>query len=136
MPAGAKPFLLNGISNNIAALKNGTNSKAHNTTAVPSAAANGGCVGGQGVAAEVSAAADAPASAVQLAVPDWFALHTASRSSGAGSIVASQPLSHDAKLKQGMYGVVRSLLRVLERGTVGKAIVDTVVDACSAMQVR
>lgn len=34
-----------------------------------------------------------------------------------------------------MYGVVRSLLRVLEKGVLGKAILDTVLDACSAMQV-
>eukprot|EP00775_Hariotina_reticulata_P011247 gene11247-11396_t len=39
-----------------------------------------------------------------------------------------------AKPFLGMYGVVRSLLRVLERGIVGKAILDAVVDACSAMQ--
>ena len=41
----------------------------------------------------------------------------------------------DAKLKAGLYGVVRSLLRVLEKGVIGKLILDTVLDACSAMQV-
>lgn len=38
------------------------------------------------------------------------------------------------KLKKGMYGVIRSLLRVLERGIEGKAILDAVIDAASGMQ--
>lgn len=37
-------------------------------------------------------------------------------------------------LKLGMYNVVRSLLRILERGVEGKAILDNVIDACGAMQ--
>ena len=32
-------------------------------------------------------------------------------------------------------GVVRSLLQVSEKGVIGKLILDTVLDACSAMQV-
>lgn len=37
-------------------------------------------------------------------------------------------------LKMGMYGAVRSLVRVLERGAEGKLVVDQVINACSAMQ--
>ncbi len=44
------------------------------------------------------------------------------------------PTNRDAKLKTGLYSVIRSLLRVLERGNVGKAVLDCVVDSCSAMQ--
>eukprot|EP00198_Chlamydomonas_reinhardtii_P010887 XP_001700224.1 predicted protein [Chlamydomonas reinhardtii] len=38
------------------------------------------------------------------------------------------------KLKWGMYDVVRSLLRVLENGVQGKAVLDAVIDHCSQMQ--
>ena len=48
---------------------------------------------------------------------------------------AKQAVIHDGdKLKMGMYGVVRSLLRALEKGPESKTVLDTVVDAASAMQ--
>jgi hypothetical protein len=85
-------------------------------------------------------------SAVQQSVPAWFATSKAARGSGSGGVgsvgslgsptAVSTPRGTDQKLKAGMYGVVRSLLRVLERGVAGKAILDTCLDACSAMQVR
>ena len=34
------------------------------------------------------------------------------------------------ELKHGMYGVVRSLLRVLDNGATAKALLDTVIDSC------
>jgi hypothetical protein len=98
--------------------------------AYPLAAANGGTYGSQ----------------MQQSVPAWFATSKAARGSGAGGIgsagslssptAVSTPRGTDQKLKAGMYGVVRSLLRVLERGVAGKAILDTCLDACNAMQVR
>lgn len=36
----------------------------------------------------------------------------------------------EGELKSGKYGVVRSLLRVLEGGTASKALLDSVIDAC------
>lgn len=72
------------------------------------------------------------------AVPAWFVTKVLRGSSSGGMsspTAASTPRGAEQKLKAGMYGVVRSLLRVLERGVVGKAILDAVVDACSAMQV-
>lgn len=48
-----------------------------------------------------------------------------------------QPLPHsllETELRQGRFGAVRSLLRVLEGGGAAKAILDDVVDAASAMQ--
>lgn len=42
----------------------------------------------------------------------------------------SSDMSLEAELKGGKYGVVRSLLRVLEGGTASKALLDTVIDAC------
>ncbi|KAG1680951.1 hypothetical protein FOA52_009910 [Chlamydomonas sp. UWO 241] len=38
------------------------------------------------------------------------------------------------KLKHGMYGAVRSLLRALDKGPEAKHVLDAVIDACSAMQ--
>ena len=43
---------------------------------------------------------------------------------------SSSDVSLEAELKSGKYGVVRSLLRVLEGGTASKALLDTVIDAC------
>ena len=43
---------------------------------------------------------------------------------------SSSDVSLEAELKGGKYGVVRSLLRVLEGGTASKALLDTVIDAC------
>lgn len=78
------------------------------------------------------AAKDAAAAAAQQGegpvAPKWF---SSSRAALTGTAPAA--LVKD-KLKDGMYGVVRSLLRVLERGIMGKAILDTTLDACSAMQ--
>ncbi|KAF6255732.1 inositol hexakisphosphate-domain-containing protein [Scenedesmus sp. NREL 46B-D3] len=80
----------------------------------------------------------------QQSVPAWFATSKAARFSGAGGLGSTgtlgsptgvgTPRGTDDKLKAGMYGVVRSLLRVLERGGAGKAILDTCLDACNAMQ--
>lgn len=39
------------------------------------------------------------------------------------------------KLKAGLYGAVRSLLRALDKGPEAKHVLDSVIDACSAMQV-
>lgn len=36
----------------------------------------------------------------------------------------------EGELKSGKYGVVRSLLRVLEGGMASKALLDSVIDAC------
>jgi len=63
-------------------------------------------------------------------VPEWF-VKSDSALVAAG---AAQPVIPRDKLKAGMYGVVRSLLRVLERGLLGKAILDTVIDANQQMQ--
>lgn len=76
-----------------------------------------------------------------IPVPEWFssALKSTRTSSSSGIVTPTAALtgtSSDAKLKAGLYGVVRSLLRVLEKGVIGKHILDTVLDACSAMQVR
>jgi hypothetical protein len=57
--------------------------------------------------------------------PAWFA--------AAGDALAAPPPGGD-RLKAGLWGVVRSLLRVLESGNLGKAALDAVVDAASAMQ--
>jgi hypothetical protein len=92
--------------------------------------------GAKGTAAAPAAAVDA--GAYSIPIPTWFtaALKTKRTSSSSGlQTPTSAAGSVDAKLKAGLYGVVRSLLRVLEKGVVGKAILDTVLDACSAMQV-
>jgi hypothetical protein len=85
------------------------------------------------------AAAAAAGDVVSIPVPEWFTIGLkAKRTSSSSGLLTPTNASGsvDAKLKAGLYGVVRSLLRVLEKGVVGKAIVDTVLDACSAMQVR
>lgn len=77
--------------------------------------------------------------ATTVSVPTWFTASMKSKrvsSSGGMLTPTAAATSVDGKLKAGMYGVVRSLLRVLEKGVLGKAILDTVLDACSAMQVR
>ncbi len=55
-------------------------------------------------------------------VPAWFSL-----------AAEGAPAPAD-RLRAGLFGVVRSLLRVLESGNLGKAVLDEVVDAASAMQ--
>lgn len=84
----------------------------------------------------------AVATAQLAGIPAWFAKARVARSSGSGGgagpgspSTPKSPPTVDAKLKSGMYGVIRSLLRVLERGVMGKVILDAVIDACSAMQV-
>lgn len=47
---------------------------------------------------------------------------------------AAKPPNPDAELKAGNFGAVRSLLRVLASGVESKAMLDSVIDACSAMQ--
>lgn len=84
------------------------------------------------------AAGAADCGAFSIPVPSWFttALKSKRTSSSSGMLTPTGAAgSVDAKLKAGLYGVVRSLLRVLEKGVIGKAILDTVLDACSAMQV-
>ncbi|KAG2430310.1 hypothetical protein HYH02_013787 [Chlamydomonas schloesseri] len=73
--------------------------------------------GGPGAAAAAAAAPE---------VPVWFPL----------SMQATPPVGEQTKdkLKWGMYDVVRSLLRVLENGVQGKAVLDAVIDHCSQMQ--
>ncbi|GBF92770.1 paladin [Raphidocelis subcapitata] len=44
------------------------------------------------------------------------------------------PADPGDRLRGGLWGVVRSLLRVLESGNLGKAVLDQVVDAAAAMQ--
>jgi hypothetical protein len=56
--------------------------------------------------------------------PEWFQQI---------SMAPSTPRAADM-LKVGHWGVVRSLMRVLECGQMGKSILDAVVDAASAMQ--
>ncbi len=36
----------------------------------------------------------------------------------------------DSALKDGRFGVIRSLMRVLDHGQVSKSVVDSVIDAC------
>ncbi|KAK9861491.1 hypothetical protein WJX84_004658 [Apatococcus fuscideae] len=60
-------------------------------------------------------------------LPLWFA-------KAESAAVPKPPATSGDELKDGKYGVVRSLLRVLEGGTTSKEIVDHVIDACSAMQ--
>lgn len=83
--------------------------------------------------------AAAEAAPVNIQVPAWFSTSLKSKrisSSGGSQTPTAAAGSVEVKLKAGLYGVVRSLLRVLEKGVIGKAILDTVLDACSAMQVR
>lgn len=106
-----------------------------NGSAAVTAANGSGCLQQDGRSASKAAA--------QLtAIPAWFTKSRAARRSGSGGgavpgspTTPRGPVTGEAKLKGGMYGVIRSLLRVLERGVTGKAILDAVIDACSAMQV-
>lgn len=56
-------------------------------------------------------------------LPLWFAKSEA-------AATPHLPAASGDELKDGKYGVVRSLLRVLEGGTTSKEIVDHVIDAC------
>lgn len=59
-------------------------------------------------------------------LPSWFV----SKAQTSSPYRTSSDTSLDDELKNGKFGVVRSLLRVLEGGTASKAVVDTVIDAC------
>ena len=83
-------------------------------------------------------------------LPPWALAHMAAWEEGglSPSGAGSEPLSPERaradssdtretpeeELKRGNFGVVRSLVRVLERGTRGKAHLDAAIDACAAMQ--
>ncbi|KIY98140.1 hypothetical protein MNEG_9823 [Monoraphidium neglectum] len=71
-----------------------------------------------------AAAPLAPTAGALPPVPAWFA---------EAAEAAPAPPGGD-RLRAGLWGVVRSLLRVLESGNMGKAVLDSVVDAASAMQ--
>eukprot|EP00884_Botryococcus_braunii_P001844 jgi/Botrbrau1/11660/Bobra.168_2s0015.2 len=60
-------------------------------------------------------------------LPTWFVEKTTTPQPASGNLL-------DVELRQGRFGAVRSLLRVLEGGGAAKAILDLVVDASSAMQ--
>eukprot|EP00887_Chlorella_sp_A99_P002448 scaffold10.g2448.t1 len=63
-------------------------------------------------------------------LPDWFvASQDVTSPTKAGLSVLEE-----SELKAGKFGVIRSLLRVLERGVQAKAALDCVLDACAAMQ--
>lgn len=59
-------------------------------------------------------------------VPAWFLQSSSGR--------RTSDDSYHNPLKAGMFGVIRSLLRALEHGPGSKHVLDTTIDACSAMQ--
>lgn len=63
-----------------------------------------------------------PCGAQTKPVPEWFAERP------------TQVVGKVSSLKSGFYGVVRSLLRILEFGTDAKSVLDTVIDATNHMQ--
>ncbi|KAK9808828.1 hypothetical protein WJX72_004439 [[Myrmecia] bisecta] len=67
-------------------------------------------------------------SKAQDGLPDWFVERPALVSPRGGEA------SREAELRSGKYGVIRSLLRALEGGATSKALLDSVIDACNAMQ--
>ncbi|XP_047324882.1 paladin-like [Impatiens glandulifera] len=54
--------------------------------------------------------------------------------SGNSSFVTDNLLNSEEAIRRGEYGVIRSLIRVLEGGLEGKRQVDKVIDKCSTMQ--
>jgi hypothetical protein len=82
---------------------------------------SGGGGGGASPPALAAAGAEAPPP-----VPAWF--------SAAPDSAAAAAARGGDRLRSGLWGVVRSLLRVLESGNLGKAILDEVIDAAAAMQ--
>ena len=60
-------------------------------------------------------------------LPSWCVSKAVAQDS---PVRSSSDVSLEAELKAGKYGVVRSMLRVLEGGTASKALLDTVIDAC------
>ncbi len=61
-------------------------------------------------------------------LPSWFEAPFNPHQSS--PMRSNSDVTLDEELKSGKYGVVRSLLRVLEGGTASKALLDTVIDAC------
>ena len=59
-------------------------------------------------------------------LPSWFA----SSQEPSSPRRTTSEITLEDELKNGKFGVVRSLLRVLEGGSASKAVVDTVIDAC------
>ncbi|XP_047316660.1 paladin-like isoform X2 [Impatiens glandulifera] len=56
------------------------------------------------------------------------------RISGHSSSISDNLLNSEEAIRRGEYGVIRSLIRVLEGGLEGKRQVDKVIDKCAAMQ--
>ena len=61
-------------------------------------------------------------------LPSWFV--SPQKPPHTSPMRASSDVSLEGELKTGQYGVVRSLLRVVEGGTASKALLDIVIDAC------
>lgn len=61
-------------------------------------------------------------------LPSWFV--STSPPAGSSPMRTTSDVTLEGELKSGKYGVVRSLLRVLEGGTASKALLDSVIDAC------
>ena len=61
-------------------------------------------------------------------LPSWFV--ATSPPAGSSPMRTTSDVTLEGELKSGKYGVVRSLLRVLEGGTASKALLDSVIDAC------
>ncbi len=61
-------------------------------------------------------------------LPSWFV--ATSPPAGSSPMRTISDVTLEGELKSGKYGVVRSLLRVLEGGTASKALLDSVIDAC------
>lgn len=67
-------------------------------------------------------------------VPGWFKTATQPLIAGKGGVPHATEGSLETRLKAGNYGVIRSLLRALEKGVEAKIILDAAIDACGAMQ--
>ncbi|KAL4440251.1 hypothetical protein ABPG75_003252 [Micractinium tetrahymenae] len=67
----------------------------------------------------------------QPGLPNWFVEGERYPSPSKGGVLS---VLEETELKAGKFGVIRSLLRALERGGAAKAVLDAVIDACSAMQ--
>eukprot|EP00197_Chlamydomonas_leiostraca_P007983 CAMPEP_0202863826 /NCGR_PEP_ID=MMETSP1391-20130828/4304_1 /ASSEMBLY_ACC=CAM_ASM_000867 /TAXON_ID=1034604 /ORGANISM="Chlamydomonas leiostraca, Strain SAG 11-49" /LENGTH=1425 /DNA_ID=CAMNT_0049543499 /DNA_START=116 /DNA_END=4393 /DNA_ORIENTATION=- len=59
-------------------------------------------------------------------VPEWFRAATSNKQ--------LPSTEGESPLKAGNYGVIRSLLRALDKGPEAKQVLDVVIDSCSAMQ--
>ncbi|CAG9460890.1 unnamed protein product [Pedinophyceae sp. YPF-701] len=74
-------------------------------------------------------------------LPRWLDIDAVARGSAARRASLDSPqggantkIDDESRLKEGMYAVVRSLMRVLQNGAGSKALLDDVIDANSAMQ--